>query len=201
MRTGGLPPRDRPAGHGRLQGNVGRHAALHHELELARVVTVWADACVGAERNRHAHAISASKGVHDLGAHRNGLGSNDGGVVTVDQRLFAYKTPGAECGHVPRAFLFHQTHGRLAHEGAVLDAGHATLDGAAHAHIAVCMRGHGVAVIFGGIDDGADFFHGELRCIGAARVAEHAARGGDLDGVGAFFVALAHGPAAPRRGR
>src|SRR5690606_27168207 len=100
--------------------------------------------------------------------------------------------PGVDRRHVPGAALAHQPHHVVAHVGAVLDAGHARLDRAAHAFLAVRVRRHPVTVVAGGLDHRADLVLGELRRVARAGVAQHPAGGGDLDHVAAFLVALAH---------
>ena len=89
--------------------------------------------------------------------------------------------------------LFEEGDRFVIHQRAVLDGMDSGADGALDALGAMGVRGDVEVVILRCFDDRANFFFGELRVLATFRDTEYASGRGDLDQVGAFFVALPHG--------
>ena len=170
-----------------------RHARFDHVAELFRVLAMGRHALIGAEADLHAGLVGLRERILDLAADARGLGTDDLGIVAVDPGLLRHELAGRDRRHVPGAVLFHQREDLVVHVGAVLDRRHAAFDRATDAFLAVRVRRDFVAVILRGLDHCLHLVDGELRRIPALRIAQHAARRGDLDDVRAFLVALAHG--------
>ena len=88
--------------------------------------------------------------------------------------------------------LLHELHAFVVHEGAVLDAVDAAAHRALDAFGTMSVRGHLEAIVPRRRDHGADLLFGHLRIGAVLGDRQHAAGGGDLDGVGAVLVTLAH---------
>ena len=112
-----------------------------------------------------------------------------------DLGLLYHEIPGAQRGHIIGAVLFHEGDDLVGHEGAVLDRIHAGEDGAFHPLGAVGVDCHLQPVFVGRLDDRLDLLAGHLRALGTVAQAEHAARGHDLDHIGAVLHVVAHGGA------
>ena len=177
----------------RHQGLLRRQAVLGHQREFARVQAMRFDAGIRAHGDRHADFHRVLE--HLLHLRRRGARLHCNGRR---KGVEALADPGAgeQRRHQVHMLLLHFRQRVVLQKAAVLDRVDPGGDGHLGGAVAVAVRRDLAAPVVRLGDDGIHFFLGQLRIVHRIRQRQHAARGHELDHVGAELDLIAHGGAA-----
>jgi len=183
-------------GSSRLKRINGLHTKVHHLVKLFGVSPVGINGGVGAKSNLDAFGEGALKGGVDGVGSGVGFGGDGWGHVNATIKHFLEPLNGHEGGHEVGAALLHHVESLVVEEAAVFDGIDASSNGAFGGFRAVGMSSGFAAQGMGFVNDGVEFFLGELRRIHIIGGRKNAAGGADLDHVRAVLVVKADGIAS-----
>ncbi len=178
------------------EGIDGLHAEINHLVKFFGVAAVRVDARVSAETDFYALRERPLEGGMDGSGGGMGFCSDGGRNVDAAVKFFLKALNGHKRGDVIGALLLHQVESFVIEEAAMFDGIDAGANGALGGFGAVSVGGGFQAERMCFVDDGVEFFLGELRGVNSIGGRENTAGSAHLDHVGSVLVVEADGVAS-----